>query len=202
MFGDTNSTQPDENPWIVGVFGGPALNYFACSGSLISSEHVLVSAECAKDVLIIREKLGHLTEIRMGHDINYNDINTVKRNIARIYVHKDYDKDYRDYNIAIFQLNKLVPFGNDIQPICLPQSPYVDYSGKLATAIGMYDTPTRHIWHLKGKTQQTQIPIWSNEQCAKVSDYAEKFTDNMMCAGDYENGIHRPYIPGVRSVYS
>lgn len=112
------------------------------------------------------------------------------------------DKPYYDYDIGILQMDRAVSFDNDIQPICLPQSPYVDYSGKLATAMGIYDTETIEVLFTRSKAQIFQIPILRTEQCAEVPEYVEKFTYNMLCAGDDpEDGIRRPYFRDVRSIY-
>lgn len=201
---DHNNTRPDDSPWIVGVFyGDERARVFICSGSLISNKHVLVSGEKANDVLFTRDRVHYETQIRLGNDINYNGINTVKRNIVRIHVHKNFE-EHRifDYNIGILQMDRAVSFDNNIQPICLPQSPYVDYSGKLATAVGLYNSEAYKKPFHRSKSQITQIPIWTTDQCAEVHDYEGKLTYNMICAGDYaENGIRmeRPYIRDVRS---
>lgn len=200
---DHNNTQPDEIPWIVGVFHGSerAAN-FICSGSLITNEHVLVSGECAKRVIFVRDRIFSVTQIRLGNDLNFNSNNTVRRDIVRAHFHKNYKKYgfMHDYNIGILEMDQAVTFDNHIQPVCLPQSPYVDYSGKLATAMGTYNTETLETGFLRSKSQITQIPIWTTEQCAEVpyKQYKEQLTYNMICAGDYENAIRRPYIREVR----
>lgn len=199
-----NNKQPDESPWIVGVFhgGSEEARIFICSGSLITNEHVLVSGECAASVIRVRTRLGSKTQIRMSNEVNFNSINTVRRDIIRIHSHKNYKNiaslEFIDYDIGILQMDKAVSFDNSIQPICLPQSPYVDYSGKLATAMGLYDTSTPETMFLRSKSQITGIPIWTTKQCAEVPEYKERFTYNMLCAGDYaENGILRPYLRNV-----
>lgn len=173
---------------------------------MISNLHVLVSGECAENI-VRRRDLSHLAiQIRLGNDINYNGIDTVKRNIVRIHFHENF-KQHRifDYNIGILQMDQAVTFGNSIQPICLPQSPHVDYTGKLVTAMGLYDTQTIETMFVRSKSQISQIPIWATEQCAEVPDYKKYdglVTYNMICAGDHaENGTYRPYIRDVRSIY-
>lgn len=171
-----------------------------CSGSLISNMHVLVSGECAEDIVGARDRSHFATQIRLGNDINYNGIDTVKRDIVRVYFHENFKRHYIfDYNIGILQMDQAVPLDNSIRPTCLPQSPHVDYSGKLATAMGVYDTGTIQTMFHRSKSQMSQIPIWTIEECAKVHDKEhDKVTYNMVCAGDYaENGTHRPYIRDV-----
>ncbi|XP_055308604.1 ovochymase-2-like [Sitodiplosis mosellana] len=199
QIGDT-ATPPDENPWTVGVFFGPTFRNFLCSGALISNEHVLISAECAVHAVRARDQLHYKTQVRMGSN-DINGINTVKRNIICIYRHENYAplSSSHDFDIGILQLDAVVPFGYNIQPICLPQSPFVDYTGILAITIGLYDssTPDLIFSRFASKSQQTHVPIWMNEQCAEVSNYTTKFTDNMICAGDYEKATRRPSLHGT-----
>lgn len=176
-----------------------------CSGVLISNKHVLVSVHCADELIQWRETLHTLPQIHMG-GINFvkHPKEVVKRDIARIYRHENVDI-YRDatygdsdsvffYDIAILQMDEAVPFGDNIQPICLPQSPFVDYTGKLTTAIGLYDSSTSDKSNLRSKAQQADIPIWTTEQCTKVPDYENKFTVNMICVGNGVSGRNFRYV--------
>lgn len=135
----------------------------------------------------------------MGKAINYDDLNVVKRNIKRVYRHEKYVDDLFNENIdaiGILQMDESVSSGNSIQPICLPQSPFIDYTGKLATTNGLYNTGTIESYFSRCKAQQIDIPIWSNEECAKQVNYKEKLTENKICAGDQreESVVHRPYL--------
>lgn len=164
--------------------------------------HVLVSGECAEDIIHARDISHFSTQIRLGNDINHNGIGTVKRNFVRVHFHENFEKHYIfDYNIGILEMDEAVPFDDSIRPICLPQSPHIDYSEKLVTAMGVYDASSSRALYRRSKSQMSQIPIWSTEQCAEVPDHKKKgglVTYNMICAGDYaENAAHRPYIRDV-----
>lgn len=201
-----NDAQSDESPWIVGVFWGGFFDpkNFICSGTLISDEHVLVSANCGIGVLNAKYFMYDHAEIRMGG----HNVDAIRRNIIHVYKHENYEyfqKLYahfpglsNDFDIAILKMDRAVSFGSNLQPICLPQSSDFDYSGISATAIGLYDSTINIISPMtRTKARQTNIPIWTNEECAKIPDYAKYFTDNMICAGDYENGTHRARIRDV-----
>ncbi|XP_055308362.1 transmembrane protease serine 11F-like [Sitodiplosis mosellana] len=125
---------------------------------------------------------------------------SIRRNIQRIHKHENYQYSdveswmTNDFDIAILQLDKAVTFGHNIQPICLPQSSRIDYTGKLVTAIGLCKIGTISKRTSRSKAQQAHIQIWTNEQCGKLPEYTNKLTNNMMCAGDYENATLRAYI--------
>lgn len=142
-----------------------------------------------------RDEMDEPVEIRLGDNAN----NTVKRGFFTIYAHENYKK--HDNDIAILQLDQAVPFGFGIQPICLPVSQSVDYSEKLATATGWYDISTRITNSEEAqiilKSQDIHVPIWTNEDCAKIPHYAKKLTNNMICAGEYENGVRYACIGDV-----
>lgn len=115
---------------------------FKCSGALISNEHILLSAYCTLEMIDFRESLSIIIDIRMG-DNDVNRGNVVRRRIKRAYVHDNYSKFFhmsnREFDIAIIQLDEAVAFGDNIQPICLPQSPFVNYSNEtLVIATGLY----------------------------------------------------------------
>ncbi|XP_055308365.1 transmembrane protease serine 11F-like [Sitodiplosis mosellana] len=145
------------------------------------------SRACAHEVVYAHEVMDEHAEVRMG---GYN-VDNIRRNITRVYKHENYQFFYvkrmtNDFDIAILQLEKVVSFGYNIQPICLPQSSRIDYSEKIATAIGLYDTGSLVTLKLysRSKAQKTHIQIWTNEQCGKLPKYVNKITDNMVCAGD------------------
>lgn len=69
-----------------------------------------------------------------GHNITTDYVDT--RRVARIFEHEYFDSVSFDFDIAILELSKPVEFGPKIQPACLPQSQFQDYSGKTALIAG------------------------------------------------------------------
>lgn len=163
---------------------------------------MLVSQYCAQRVELSIDYWNEVVEIRLGDNAN----NTVKRGLFTVYAHENYKYDKPDNDIAILQLDQAVPFGFGIQPICLPVSQSVDYSGKLVTATGWYDILTRVVKSEEEaqrilKLQEIHVPIWTNEDCAKIPRYAKKLTNTMICAGEYENGVRYACITDVNYFY-
>lgn len=152
------------------------------SGSLISNKHVLTTGQSGNflDYLLNADNIPF---IRMG-----SDSDTIERGILHFFVHEQYDQFQlnNQFNFAVLELDEIVPFGTNIQPICLPQSPFEDYTGKLATVAGWI--PKR-----RGSGEyQISVPIWPNEECIKIPEYKDDFNDNMIGAGPFKNGTRIP----------
>lgn len=153
---------------------------------------MLSTAYLSKRFISLR-KQGNPIEVRLGKAIN-----NMKRGVLRIYVHENYNSSV-DFNIGVWLLDEAVAFGFNIQPICLPNSSFVDYTGKLVTAAGWSKSKSSFV--SMSKLHQILIPIWTDEQCNEVSDYANEITDNMICVGEYEDGIRRACVNDVRYFY-
>lgn len=69
-----------------------------------------------------------------GHNITTDYVDT--RRVARIFEHEYFDSISFDFDIAILELSKPIEFGSKIQPACLPQTQFQDYSGKTALIAG------------------------------------------------------------------
>lgn len=171
---------------MVGVY--EFTNSVSCSGSLISNKHVIVSAYCALDL-----KSSFRVHLPVRVHLGANPVNAIKRGVSRIILHENFPVSNKyEFNIAILQLDQIVVFSYNIQPICLPRSSPTDYAGKVAQATGWYhNVRYRSLIWSRFISQQWNCPIWTNEECAKAYKYADKLTNNMICAGEYEYGTRK-----------
>lgn len=69
-----------------------------------------------------------------GHNITTDYVDT--RRVARIFEHEYFDTVSFDFDIAILELSKPIEFGPKIQPACLPETVFQDYSGKTGLIAG------------------------------------------------------------------
>lgn len=69
-----------------------------------------------------------------GHNISSDYVDT--RRVARMFEHEYFDRVTFDFDIALLELSKPVEFGPKVQPACLPQTQFEDYTGKSALIAG------------------------------------------------------------------
>lgn len=170
-------TQPNEYPWIVGLYRNGKLY---CGGALISSKHVLTAAHCVHNF--------QKREIKIfigGHNISSDYVDV--RRVRAIHKHEEFNTSTFDFDIAILQMDRAVRFGAKVQSVCLPSTESTDYSGKIGLIAGWGRIQEND--ETSNSLRQTTVPIWSTEECAE-SDYGRKrLTNNMMCAGYAKGGI-------------
>lgn len=170
-------TYPHEYPWMVALY----LDQHRCGGAIISNRHIMTAAHCVDDVdpTTLRVLLG-------GHNIitDYTEIRLVKE----VHQHENYDSATYDNDIAILELDRAIEFGPEIQPICLPETHFEDYTNKLTLVAG---------WGRMGENEKSakklrsvNVPVLSQEECNEIESKYRDWTvsDNMICAG-YPEGI-------------
>lgn len=173
-----SATHPNEYPWVVGLWRTD-LGRIYCGAAVISNRHIITAAHCVNnfDRTSLRVYLG-------GHNIS-TDYTEVRR-VKEIHQHEYFDIVSFDNDIAILELDKAIRFGPKIQPACLPDTQFEDYTSKLTLIAG---------WGRLGEKENTSkglrsviVPIWSQEKCSETGYGKKRLTDNMMCAG-YPEGM-------------
>ena len=118
---------------------------------------------------------------------NENDEGYLEFTVEKIMMHQNYSRRTIDNDIALLKLSKPVQLneGGIIQPACLPAND-IELDGQIATVAG---------WGATGQgasqsqvLRKVDVPIINNYDCNNKTTYTGKITDNMLCAGDLENG--------------
>ena len=108
-------TEKNEWPWMASILNVTLFSYM-CGATLISDSYLITAAHCVDD----GDEESYV--IRLGdHDLSLEGETRDKAyTIENITIHKDYDEDEYEDDIALIKLTEKVMFTN-IWPICLPE---------------------------------------------------------------------------------
>ncbi|CAG7717287.1 unnamed protein product [Allacma fusca] len=176
-----------EYPWTVALvryssFGGSKRPF--CGGTLINNRYVLTASHCvdgqqARNVAVLVNEQDLLST---------SEAKTSEISVDQIIMHKDYNRQNIDNDIALLRLSKTVDIASTItitRPGCLSASSY-DFSGKIATVAGW--GATSQGGQTSNVLRKVDVPVISNKDCNDKTSYAGRITENMLCAGDVEKG--------------
>ena len=168
---------PHSIPWQVGLVNIGYRQPF-CGGTLIGSLHVLSAAHCTEG--------GRNFNVVVGeHDIDDHKDGTVLE-VENIYEHPQYDSSTWVYDFVIIKLKEKVVLGDTAVHACLPTNEINDddFVGEKLTVSGWGKNESNG--YLPRVLHSVDVPFVPNTVCHKK--YGIDITDQMMCAGNIEDG--------------
>ncbi|XP_023230910.1 transmembrane protease serine 9-like [Centruroides sculpturatus] len=154
-----------------------------CGGVLINSLYVLTAAHCQPGFL------GSLMVLLGEHDLtgDYELLKPVKKKVKRMIVHRQYNSQTLENDLALLELESPVRFQSHIIPICLPDR-WEDFTGQIAYVTGW--GKLSHGGTLPTVLQEVRVPIISNSRCQQMflaAGHVKAIRDTFVCAG-YDSG--------------
>ncbi|XP_068233867.1 trypsin-1-like isoform X2 [Palaemon carinicauda] len=185
IIGGQEVSPQNRYPWHVGLKDYLMDEYF-CGGTLINDRYVLTAGHCAYDPMkqgIFKPKDLKVAVADHNQLSVEDDIPRVTKllEVKKIIVHKNYDINGLDEDIALVRLSKPLDLtvNHAVKPVCLPVNRLESYEGKDAVIIGWgyldEDVPLS-----SDVLMEAKVVIASEECQDKLSD---KITGNMICAG-------------------
>ncbi|XP_061761746.1 trypsin-1-like [Nerophis ophidion] len=164
-------------PWQISLHRN---GFHTCGGSLINSQYVLCAAHCFPTS--VTANLEVLLGLQTQEGTNDN---LVRRTVAGLMVHENYNTDTNDNDIALLRLSAPVTFNNFIRPVCLAASGSDIPAGTDFIITGWGTIGSGEPLPSPQTLQEVSVPVVSNEQCSQTYSV---ITTNMICAGLTEGG--------------
>ncbi|XP_047500412.1 trypsin-1-like isoform X2 [Penaeus chinensis] len=170
-------TEKNEYPWLVGLSqSGDTSNHPFCGGSVYNDVWVLTAAHCVDGSSPSSVEILY----NMWDWTSSTATQIVKRSVAEIIMHPQYDSNTIDNDIALIRVSS--PVNLDllgIMPVCLPSSTD-SFANKNGIVTG-WGTLT-HGGNQPDQNYEVTVPIRTDSEC--IGSYGSEFTvDNMICAG-------------------
>ncbi|XP_034034102.1 enteropeptidase-like [Thalassophryne amazonica] len=108
------------------------------------------------------------------------------RNVDRIFIHKEYNRQTKQADIAMIHLQEPVHFSAFVQPVCLPPLSQELQAGTKCFIAGWGRDSEQG--SLPNVLQEAQVPLLARDQCQlQLPEY--NITSSMLCAGYPEGGV-------------
>ncbi|XP_004620363.2 transmembrane protease serine 11E [Sorex araneus] len=147
-----------------------------CGGTLINSTWLVSAAHCFRDYKNPARWTASFG-VKLSHP-------RMKRDVKRIIVHDKYNYPSHDYDIAVVELSRPVPYTNAVHRVCLPDASHEFHPGAemFVTGFGALQNDGNTQNHLR----QVQVQLIDTKTCNAAPVYNNAITPRMLCAGFLE----------------
>jgi len=150
-----------------------------CGGSIIDDQHILTAAHC-----VYGKGPGDFSIVAGDVMLDRSSCTSVRRSVSAIFMHKEYNTNTFENDIALIRISKPFPTDNkNIMAINLRNMTLNEGTACNVTGWGKTSTSNPA---LPNNLQYVEVPIIPADKCSDSNDY--NIGDGMVCAGCSEGG--------------
>nr|XP_028569346.1 transmembrane protease serine 9 isoform X5 [Podarcis muralis] len=161
-----------EVPWQVSLKEG--LHHF-CGATIIGERWLLSAAHCFNHT-----KVEYLTAFAGTTWLSAADSSSVKVSVRQVVLHPSYNPALLDFDVAVLELERPLPFGKVIQPICLPLAVHKFPVGRKCMISGWGSLQEGNASKPEN-LQRASVGIIDQKTCNVLYNFS--LTEQMICAG-------------------
>nr|XP_027795124.1 tissue-type plasminogen activator isoform X3 [Marmota flaviventris] len=185
LFADITS-----HPWQAAIFAKNRRSpgeRFLCGGVLISSCWVLSAAHCFLERFPphhLKVVLGRTYRVVPGEEEQ-------KFEVEKYIVHKEFDDDTYDNDIALLQLKsdslQCAQDSNSVRTVCLPDADLqlADWTECELSGYGKHEASSPFY---SERLKEAHVRLYPSSRCTSQYMFNKTVTNNMLCAGDTRSG--------------
>lgn len=178
------TAQPGAWPWQVALLQSDIANNFNaqfCGGTLVDESFVVTAAHC------VTESSGRVSprstiRVLTGTQSLAQNSGGVRRRIAEIIRHPQYDDDSSDYDIAVIRLSTPATGITVARLLNAKQETSLAWTGDPSFVTG-WGNLSRNGSNFPTDLQEVEVPIVERSNCNDGNSYDGLITQRMICAG-------------------
>ncbi|XP_027275096.1 transmembrane protease serine 9 isoform X3 [Cricetulus griseus] len=164
---------PGEFPWQVSLREN---HEHFCGATIIGARWLVSAAHCFNEFQDPAQWAAQAGSVHLSG----SEASAVRTRVLRIAKHPAYDADTADFDVAVLELARPLPFGRYVQPACLPAATHV-FPPRKKCLISGWGYLKEDFLVKPEVLQKATVELLDQSLCASL--YGHAVTDRMLCAG-------------------
>ncbi|XP_059108082.1 transmembrane protease serine 9 isoform X1 [Peromyscus eremicus] len=164
---------PGEFPWQVSLREN---HEHFCGATIIGARWLVSAAHCFNEFQDPAQWAAQAGSVHLSG----SEASAVRARVLRISKHPAYDADTADFDVAVLELARPLPFGRYVQPACLPAATHV-FPPRKKCLISGWGYLKEDFLVKPEVLQKATVELLDQRLCASL--YGHSLTDRMLCAG-------------------